>query len=49
MTLKRASFIGAMNCLKGYGARYNMQNKNMMDQAIGKIDTILCKKKTIVL
>lgn len=49
MTLKRASFIGAMNCLKGYGARYNMQNKNMMDQAIRKIDTILCKKKTIVL
>ena len=49
MTLKRASFIGAMNCLKGYGARYNMQNKNMMDQSSAKINTITCKKRTIVL
>jgi sugar/nucleoside kinase (ribokinase family) len=48
-TLKRASFIGAMNCLKGYGARYNMQHKNEMERSFSKINSILCRRKQFAL
>ena len=39
-TLQRASFVGAMNCLNGYGARYNMVNAIEMSKAVSKIHSI---------
>eukprot|EP00944_MAST-04C_sp_MAST-4C-sp1_P003226 g3226.t1 len=47
VTLQRASFVGAMNCLNGYGARYSMVNKAALNGALSKIHSIKWNEKLV--
>ena len=46
-TLQRASFVGAMNCLNGYGARYSMVDKAALNAALPQIHNIKWREKVV--